>query len=53
MTFLDTPGGSAVFSVRLIAESASIPYKGNDNVARISENVLRRFLDPETFSMPG
>ena len=53
MTFFETPGGGAVFSVGSIAWGASLPHNGFDNnVARISENVLRRFLEPEPFTMP-
>ena len=54
MTFFETPGGGAVFSVGSIAWGASLPHNGFDNnVARISANVVRRFLDGEPFSMPG
>ena len=53
MTFFETPDGGAVFSVGSIAWGASLPHNGYDNnVARVSENVLRRFLDPEPFRMP-
>ena len=54
MTFFETPGGGAVFSVGSIAWGASLPHNGFDNnVARISENVVRRFLDDAPFPMPG
>ncbi len=53
MTFFETPGGGAVFSVGSIAWGASLPHNGYDNnVSRISENVLRRFLDAKPFAMP-
>ncbi len=53
MTFFETPGGGAVFSTGSIAWSASLPHNGYaNNVATVSENVLRRFLDPEPFTMP-
>ena len=53
MTFFETPGGGAVFSVGSIAWGASLPHNGFDNnVARISENVLRRFLDDAPFPGP-
>ncbi len=53
MTFFETPGGGAVFSVGSIAWGGSLSHHGYDNnVVRISENVLRRFLDDEPFSMP-
>jgi len=54
MTFFETPSGGAVFSVGSIAWGASLPENGYDNnVARVSENVVRRFLKPEPFAMPG
>ena len=53
MTFFETPGGGAVFSVGSIAWGASLPQNEFDNnVARISENVLRRFLDDAPFPGP-
>ena len=53
MTFFETPGGGAVFSVGSIAWGASLPHNGYDNnVSRISENVIRRFLDDAPFDMP-
>ncbi len=53
MTFFETPRGGGVFSVGSIAWPASLPENGYDNnVARLSENVVRRFLDPEPFEMP-
>jgi len=53
MTFFETPGGGAVFSVGSIAWSGSLPHNGyNNNVSRITGNVVRRFLDDEPFVMP-
>ena len=53
MTFFETPGGGAVFSAGSIAWSGSLSHNGYDNnVSRISENVLRRFLDDTPFNMP-
>lgn len=53
MTFFETPGGGAVFSVGSIAWGASLPHSGYDNnVSRISGNVVRRFLKDEPFVMP-
>ena len=50
MTFFETPGGGAVFSVGSIAWDASLPHKRFDNnVVRISENVVHRFLDDAPF----
>lgn len=54
MVFFETPGGGAVFSVGSIAWSGSLSYNGYDNnAAGVSRNVLRRFLDPAPFEMPG
>ncbi len=53
MTFFETPGGGAVFSVGSIAWPGSLPHNGYDNnVSRICENVLRRFMDDTPFAMP-
>lgn len=53
MTFFETPGGGAVFSVGSIAWPGSLPYNGYDNnVSKICENVLRRFVDDTPFTMP-
>ena len=53
MTFFETPGGGAVFSVGSIAWGASLPHNGYDNnVSRISKNVVRRYLDDKPFAMP-
>jgi N,N-dimethylformamidase len=53
MVFFETQGGGAVFSVGSIAWSGSLAHAGYDNnVARITENVVRRFADPEPFVMP-
>ena len=53
MTFFETPGGGAVFSVGSIAWPGSLPHNSYDNnVSRVSENVLRRFVDGTPFAMP-
>jgi N,N-dimethylformamidase len=42
-----------VFSVGSIAWCGSLAHGGYDNnVARITANVLRRFCDPAPFAMP-
>jgi N,N-dimethylformamidase len=47
MTLYATPSGGAVFSVGSITWIGSLSHKGFDNsVSRVTENVLRRFLDP-------
>jgi N,N-dimethylformamidase len=44
MTYHETPGGGAVFSVGSIAWCGALSHNGYDNaVARITGNVLRRF----------
>ena len=54
MTFFETPSGGAVFSVGSIAWGASLPHNGYDNnVARVSENVVRRFLEEQPFRIPS
>ncbi len=45
MVFFETPHGGAVFSVGSINWLASLGWNGyQNNVARVTENVLRRFL---------
>lgn len=53
MVFFETPGGGAVFSVGSIAWSGSLAHANyENNVARVTGNVLRRFVDPAPFPMP-
>ena len=53
LVFFETPGGGAVFSTGSIAWIGSLTSNGFDNnVARLTGNVLRRFLDPEKFPAP-
>lgn len=50
MVFFETPNGGAVFSVGSIAYSGALPWNNYDNnVSKLTHNVLRRFLDPEPF----
>ncbi len=50
MLFYETAAGGAVFSTSSIAWAGSLSHNGYDNnVSRITENVLRRFLDPTPF----
>ena len=50
MVFFETPGGGAVFSVGSINWLSSLAWNRFDNnVARVTENVLRRFMDPRPF----
>jgi N,N-dimethylformamidase len=47
LTFFETPQGGAIFSTGSIAWVDSQSHKGIDNnVSRITENVLRRFRNP-------
>lgn len=50
MTFYDTDAGGAVFATGSIAWAGAMAWNGYDNdIAGITENVLRRFLDPDPF----
>jgi len=52
MVFFETPSGGAVFSTGSIAWAGSLSHAGYDNdVARITTNVLRRFLDKTPFTI--
>ncbi|WP_214367013.1 LamG domain-containing protein [Pseudonocardia sp. H11422] len=54
LVFFETAGGGAVFSTGSIAWAGSLSHAGYDNnVARITGNVLRRFLEPAPFPLPG
>jgi N,N-dimethylformamidase len=54
MVLFETPAGGAVWSTGSITYIGSLLWRGGDNnVARITANVLRRFLDPTPFEMPG
>ena len=49
MVFFNCPNGGAVFSVGSIAWPGSLPHNMYDNnVSRITGNVLERFLEPES-----
>ncbi|MEM7250261.1 MAG: N,N-dimethylformamidase beta subunit family domain-containing protein [Pseudomonadota bacterium] len=51
MIFYETPGGGAVFSTSSIAWAGALSHNHyNNNVSQISENVLRRFVDPTPFT---
>ena len=50
LVFFETPNAGAVFAVGSIAWAGSLSADGYvNNVSRITENVLRRFLDPSPF----
>jgi N,N-dimethylformamidase len=50
IVFFEGPNGGAVFSVGSIAWGGALSFNGGDNdVSRMTENVLRRFSDPAPF----
>ena len=50
LVFFETPAGGAVFSTGSIAWAGSLAHDRYDNnVARLTGNVLNRFLDPKPF----
>lgn len=53
MVFFECPNGGAVFSTGSIAYAASLSHNSYDNdIARLTDNVLTRFVDPKPFVMP-
>lgn len=53
LVFYETAAGGAVFSTGSIAWIGSLTHNRCDNnVSRITENVLRRFMDPAPFRHP-
>src|SRR5690606_34333713 len=54
MVFYECLNGGAVFSTGSITWGASLAWNGYDNnVSRITENVLRRFANPTPFPFPS
>lgn len=54
MVFFETAGGGAVFTTGSISYVLSLSCNGYDNnVSRLTLNVLTRFLDPAPFKMPA
>jgi N,N-dimethylformamidase len=54
MVFFETPSGGAVFSTGSISYAGSLAVNGYENdIARITGNVLERFCDPQPFDYPG
>jgi N,N-dimethylformamidase len=50
MVFYETPNGGAVWSSSSIAWAGSLSHnRYNNNVSRITNNVLKRFVDPKPF----
>ncbi|MFO1036275.1 MAG: DUF6605 domain-containing protein [Geminicoccaceae bacterium] len=53
LVFFETVGGGAVFSTGSIAWAGAMAWNGyNNEVARMTGNVLRRFASREPFQMP-
>lgn len=53
MVFFETPSGGAVFSTGSISYAGALSHNGFDNdIARITGNVLKRFLDEAPFPYP-
>lgn len=53
MVFFETLKGGAVFSTGSIGWAGSLSHDGYDNnISRITRNVLERFIAPEPFAMP-
>jgi N,N-dimethylformamidase len=53
MVFFETPSGGAVFSVGSMGFAAALAHNSYDNdIYRITNNVLNRFLDPTPFQFP-
>jgi N,N-dimethylformamidase len=54
MVFFETPNGGAVFSTGSIAYLGALGHEGyRNNLARLTLNVVKRFIDPTPFEMPG
>ena len=52
LAFYETPSGGAVFSTGSISWCGSLLWNGGDNnVSKITENVLRRFADEPSFDI--
>jgi N,N-dimethylformamidase len=52
MVFFPMPGGGAVFSVGSMAWAGSLSHNQYDNnVSRVTDNVLKRFLSPDRFEV--
>ena len=53
LTFFETPSGGAVYSVGSISYPGALsPNDYQNDIARLTANVLRRFLDPAPFELP-
>ena len=53
LAFFETPSGGAVFSVGSMAYIGALNHNNfNNDIARITTNVLKRFSDPKPFKVP-
>ena len=53
LVFFETPSGGAIFATGSIAWAASLSHhQYSNNVARITSNVVCRFLEPTPFTLP-
>ena len=54
MVFFEVEGGGAVFSTGSISYAGSLAHNDYDNeIAKLTGNVVRRFIDPEPFEYPS
>jgi len=54
MVFFETPNGGAVFSTSSISWAGALAHDNyRNNVSRITENVVRRFIDSKPIPPPG
>ena len=53
MVFFETPAGGAVFATGSISYAGALSHNGYDNdIERLTRNVLERFADPTPFEYP-
>ena len=53
LTFFETPAGGAVFAAGSISYAGALSPNGYQNdIARLTGNILRRFIDADPFTMP-
>lgn len=54
MVFFETPRGGAVFATGSISYVLALSHNGyNNDISRLTANVLQRLLDPTPFEMPA
>ena len=53
LTFFETPAGGAVFAAGSISYAGALSPNGYQNdIARLTGNILRRFINADSFTMP-